>query len=128
MKTLICSTLVVLFSFGSVLQAERPASVDELNRLAVAASEDRKADREKLEQFFSSDLAQRALKQARMDPKQVTRAIASLDPDDAKRLAARAETAQRDFAAGALTNQQLTYIVIAIGTALLVILIFVAAD
>jgi len=42
------------------------------------------------------------------------------------RLASQTDKVQRDIAAGALTNTQITYIIIALATALLVTLIFVA--
>jgi len=47
-------------------------------------------------------------------------------PDVWARLAARTEKVRKDFAAGALTNQQITYIIIALATALIVVIIVVA--
>jgi hypothetical protein len=52
--------------------------------------------------------------------------VATLSPEELARLATKTNQIQTDFAAGALTNQQLTYIVIALGTAVLVLLIVAA--
>jgi len=49
-----------------------------------------------------------------------------LNDQELARLAARAEKANSDFAAGSLTNQELTYIVIALGTAVLILVIVAA--
>ena len=43
--------------------------------------------------------------------------------EELARLAARTDKVQRDMAAGALTNQQITYILIALGTAVLVLIL-----
>jgi len=49
-----------------------------------------------------------------------------LSDEELARLAARTEKVRKDFAAGALTNQQITYIIIALATALIVVIIVVA--
>jgi len=129
MRQFIAATLSFLLGIGGAVQAEdRRPSVEELRRLAESASETRMASRRKLERFFSSEPAQRALKKAKVDTRQVMHAIATLDQEDLDRLAARADKAQRDFAAGALSNEHLTYIVIALAAALFVLIIVVAAD
>ncbi len=66
------------------------------------------------------------MKKGRIDAGQVTKAIPTLTDEDLARLAQRAASAESDFAAGALSNQELTYIVIALATAV-VILVIVAA-
>ena len=53
----------------------------------------------------------------------MNKAIATLSPDELARLSARTTEIQNDFAAGALTNEQLTYIVIALATAVIVLII-----
>jgi hypothetical protein len=62
-----------------------------------------------------------------MDAEQVTAGVATLEDADLSRLAERARSYQADVAAGALNNQQITYILIALGTAV-IILVIVAAD
>jgi hypothetical protein len=58
-----------------------------------------------------------------LDYRKVDRAIATLSPDELAQLAAKTNALQKDFAAGALSNQELTYIVIALATAVIVLLI-----
>lgn len=95
--------------------------LSELNQRAVAAAEQRKRNLAELDRFFSSGSA--ALKAAGIDGTQVRQAAAMLNDDELSRMAAQARKARTDFAAGALSNQQITYILIALGTALVVLLI-----
>lgn len=92
--------------------------------LNSAAKRDQSA--KTLNQFFGSEAAQKALKNAGINPEQVTKAVSQLSDEELSELASRAGQAQQDFAAGSLDNQQLTYIIIALATAV-VILIIVAA-
>jgi hypothetical protein len=98
----------------------------ELQRHVISASQSRRENRATLERFFSSDAARRTLQGAGLDSAQVVRAVSVLSDEELARLAERARQAQSDFAAGALTNQQLTYIVIALGTAVFILIILAA--
>ena len=80
----------------------------------------------KVQKFFSEECVKKALKTTRMDPQKIQKAIPSLSDEELARLASQTDKVQRDIAAGALTNTQITYIIIALATALLVTLIFVA--
>ena len=57
---------------------------------------------------------------AGVDPQRRAR---DLSDEELARLAARTDKVQRDMAAGALNNQQITYILIALGTAVLVLIL-----
>ncbi|PYU89832.1 MAG: hypothetical protein DMG25_18250, partial [Acidobacteria bacterium] len=80
----------------------------------------------KVQRFFSEERVKKVLKTTRVDPQKVQKAIPSLSDEELARLASQTDKIQRDIAAGALTNTQITYIIIALATALLVTLIFVA--
>jgi hypothetical protein len=67
-----------------------------------------------------------ALQSARIDEGRVRQAVAMLNDEEQSRLAARADRVNRDLAAGTLSNQELTYIVIALATAVVVIVILKA--
>ena len=54
---------------------------------------------------------------------QVTAALPLLGDEELAQLASRAERAQADFAAGALSNQEITYILIALATAVIILVI-----
>lgn len=98
----------------------------ELHQAVQNAAQARQQNLAKVEKFFSQDAAQKALKTAKIDPAKVQKAAASLNDDELARLASRTDRVQNDISAGALTNLQITYIIIALATALIVILIFEA--
>jgi CHASE3 domain sensor protein len=100
--------------------------LSELQATLVAVAQHRQENISRLERFFTGDSAENALQGARLNGSQIRTAIAMLNDQELARLAARAEKANSDFAAGSLTNQELTYIVIALGTAVLILVIVAA--
>lgn len=76
-----------------------------------------------IDTFLSGDRAKQALRSANIDYSVVHNGVASLSDDELARLSARADKAQKDFAAGALTNEQITYIIIALATAVIILII-----
>jgi hypothetical protein len=102
---------------------EHVVSTADLHRELISAGEARQAGIVRVQKFLSSGPAPRVLKTARMDPQKIQKAVPYLSDQELARLVSQADKAQRDFAAGALTNEQLTYIVIAIATAVIVIVI-----
>ena len=109
-----------------LLAQEHVVSAKDLHRDLVAAAQARQGNQAKVLKFFSSEQANKALKSANLPYEKVQKAVSQLSDDELARLAATTERVQNDFAAGALTNQQITYIIIALATAVL-ILILVAA-
>src|SRR6266567_3569861 len=97
--------------------------ITELHSRTVAASDGRQSDLAKLDQFFSADAARQALHSVKLDGTQVQQAVALLSSEELARLASRTDKIQADLAAGALSNQELTYIVIALATAVLILVI-----
>jgi hypothetical protein len=96
-------------------------------RQEVARSQSvRRSNLTQVHSFFSSKPSQKALKVAHIEAALVDKAVPQLSDDELARLASKTNQIERDFRAGALTNQQLTYIIIAIATALIVILIYEA--
>lgn len=72
--------------------------------------------------FFSTPMAQRAMKMEHIDPAQVKKAIPTLSDSELANLSARANQAQQQFAAGTLsTNQMLLLIIV-----MLVVVVLVA--
>jgi hypothetical protein len=92
-------------------------------RSAVQA---RQANLAKVEKFFSSEPAKQALETVKLDSAMISHAVSFLSDEELARLATKSEKIQNDIAAGALTNQQITYILIALATAV-IILVIVAA-
>ena len=101
--------------------AEHVVSPSELQKAAVNASRSRQQNLDTLKEFFSSEKAQNALKAAHTDPEQVKQAVASLSDEELAKLAARAQKAQADFAAGNLTDRDLIIILVLIAALILII-------
>jgi len=95
----------------------------ELHARAISASDERQSDLARLDRFFSADAARQALHSVKLDGVQIHQAVALLSSEELARLASRADKIQADLAAGALSNQELTYIVIALATAVLILII-----
>ena len=100
--------------------------LSELHASVVAAGGKRQEYRSRLGRFFTGESAEKALQTAHLNGNQVRNAIALLDDQELASLAARAQKASSDFAGGALNNQELTYIIIALGTAVLILIIVAA--
>lgn len=98
-------------------------SSSDLERDVAAVSQARQSNLAQLDRFFSSEQAQKALKSAHIQYKEVQAAMSVLSDAELARLAAQSQKAQKDFAAGSLTNQQITYILIALATAVIVIIL-----
>lgn len=116
-------------AFAQAPQRRAPQHVvsaaDLQNAIAVSVAA-RQADQAKLESFLSTPRARQALQRAGMNYEVVRQAIPLLSAKELADLSARASKAQGQFQAGALTNTQITYIIIALATALIVILILKA--
>ena len=116
--------LAVIFPVMSVVAQENHlVPLTELHRDVAANTASRQANLEKVERFFSSQNAQQALRTVKLDGNQVTAALPLLGDEELAQLASRADRARSDFAAGALTNQEITYILIALATAVIILVI-----
>ena len=96
-----------------------PAELQQHLRTASAA---RQTDLRDVREFFSSEAVANCLPAA-LDSDRIVEVAPFLDDAELARLADTTRGIERDLKAGALTNQQLTYIVIALATAVVVILL-----
>lgn len=124
---------VMLLSVCALPLASQTAPADDhivpapvLHQSVRSATQAREANVAKIEKLFSSEPAQNAFRTVNIDPAKLTRGLSMLSDEEIARLAARSEKLQNDVAAGSLSNQQITYILIALGTAV-IILVIVAA-
>ncbi len=123
------ATACVLATFfavpqGLVAQAIAPShivSTADLQKAAVAATQTREHNLQTVQTFLSSEQAVKALKGAHMDPQQVKTAVSSLNDAELAKLAARADKAQANFAAGNLSDRDLIWIIVAIAALILII-------
>jgi hypothetical protein len=120
-------TLSFLLVIPQVLAAQTQAvSPSELQEAIKNSAQTQQKNRKDVEAFFSSEPARKGLKVGKIDYQRVQTAVVILSPDELARLAARTNQLQQDFAGGALSSQQTTYAVIALATAVLVLLIVAA--
>jgi hypothetical protein len=126
-------TVFVLGVWGTVsillpnlIAEDHVVKTSDLHQEILKASESRQSNLAKIQGFFSSESTQKALKNYKLDISKIKSAIPQLSDEELARLAAQTDKIQKDVAGGALTNQQITYIIIALATAV-VILIIVAA-
>lgn len=123
MKLYMILLIPIMLIMPQIASAQGPVvSQDELKQALLNASRTRKENLDQVRSFFSSDQAREGFKTAHVDSERVQKAVSSLDDTELSKLADQTRHIQNDFAAGALTNQQLTYIVIALATAVIVLI------
>jgi dihydrodipicolinate reductase len=96
-------------------------SPTDLKNAAVDASQTRQQNIDKLNSFFSSDQAQKALQSAHMNPQEVKKGVAGLSNEELAQLASRAQNAQNDFAAGNMSDRDLLILLVCIAALILII-------
>jgi hypothetical protein len=93
----------------------------ELQQQLLDAGRARAANMEKLSEFLTSPQAGQAFRRAHMDPVQMRAAVSTLSDRELAQLSVRAAQAQRDFAAGELTDRDLLLILVGIAALILII-------
>lgn len=123
-RSIAAAALVAIFAIpnNAVAQAANHlVSPSDLAKATVDASQQRQQNIDTLNEFFSSSKAQQALESAHMNPQQVKKAVSGLSDEELAQLAARANKAQMDFAAGNINDHDLLIILICIAALLLII-------
>ncbi len=121
-RIVIASVLAVLMLIPADLMAQsHVVSPADLQREMVAASQARQHNLQTVQQFLSTPTAAKAIKSAQMDPRQVQIAVSTLDDQELAQIAARADKAQVDFAAGRLSDRDLIWIIVGIAALVLII-------
>jgi hypothetical protein len=115
------------FAPAGLQAAEHVVPSEALTQRLESDAAQRAADEQALIRLFEAESSQKTLAAAGLDAQQAVAGVSALNADELSRLADRARAYQADVAAGALNNQQITYILIALGTAV-IILVIVAAD
>jgi hypothetical protein len=118
----IACILATIFAVPPGLPAQtHVVSPADLQKAALTATQARQQNRQTVRQFFSSEMAQKALQSAHLDGEQVNNAVSSLSDAELARLASRVQKAQADFAAGRLSDRDLIIILVAIAALILII-------
>ena len=104
-----------------VLAQNHVVSPLELQKDVAAASALRQKNVAQVESFLSSEEALRAMKSAHINYQEVKNAVRQLSDEDLAQLSARSEKAQKDFAAGTLSDRDLIFILLGIVVLVLII-------
>ncbi|MGZ7057162.1 MAG: PA2779 family protein [Candidatus Angelobacter sp.] len=124
LRVITACILVTIFAVPQSLLAQAHlVSPSDLQQQLLVASQSRRNNLETVQRFLSSATAEKAMRSLHADARQVTSAISSLSDQELAQMAARANKAQADFAAGNITDHDLLIILIAV---LVLILIIVA--
>jgi hypothetical protein len=107
----------------SAIADEHIVSTQALQQQVSKFSEKRKEDIATVQNFMSSSVAERAMKEAKMDPVQVRTAIPVLSNEELSNLSARVCDAQQKIAAGSMGPGFLTLIVIALAVIIIVAIV-----
>jgi hypothetical protein len=122
----VCSLCVLLLSLvlatpQDALSQNHVVPPSELQKDVAAASASRQKNVAQVESFLSSEEAQRAMKSAHINYQEVKNAVRQLNNEDLAQLSARSEKAQKDFAAGTLSDRDLLIILLCIAALVLII-------
>jgi len=123
-RVAVAFVLAAMFALPQNLMAQADRHVvspSELQQAVVKASTARQQNAEQIQQFFSSEKAQGALKAAHVNPEQVKSAVSTLNDAELAQLSSRVQKAQTDFAAGTLSDRDLIIILVAVAVLILVI-------
>lgn len=124
-RGLVVGALLCLAGMPSRSQGQAKQHVVSLNELkndAARPSESRRADEAAVKGLVSSEVGQKALKSAHLDLQKVDQAVSQLSDQDLAKLAERSRQAQKDFAAGTLSNRDLLWIILIIVAVLVIAL------
>ncbi|HEY2382676.1 MAG TPA: hypothetical protein VGK48_15995 [Terriglobia bacterium] len=124
MKSCLVALITITLMISQIAYAQAPiVSKDELKQALVDSAKTRKENLDQVRSFFSGNGPDQALQSAHIAPERVQKAVSALDDNELARLADQTRHIQNDFAAGALNNEQITYILIALATAVIVLIL-----
>jgi len=102
---------------------DHAVSAADLHQVLVDSARTRQTNVETVQKFFSSEVVKNALSKQIVTASKVEKAIPLLNDEELSQLASQCRQVDSDISAGALTNQQITYILIALATAVIVIIL-----
>ena len=105
---------------------EHAISNADLHQTLVDSAKARQTNVETVKKFFSSKVVKKTLSHQMMDFSKVEKAIPLLSDEELGKIASQCRQVESDISGGALSNQQITYIIIALATAVIILVIVVA--
>jgi hypothetical protein len=128
LQAIVPAVLIVLVSYPAGLLAqttsnEHIVSSNALQHNLQVSSATRQKNVETLTKFMSTPTAEKAMRDAKIDPVQVQTAIPTLSDSELANLSTRATDAQQKFSAGVLGTSMLTLIIVLIAIIIIVAII-----
>jgi hypothetical protein len=124
-RGLLLGALVVLLAwpsdiFSQALAEDHLVSSQALQQQIVSSSSARQKNISTVRDFLSSPAADRAMRDAKIDPVQVRTAIPTLSDEELANLAARSTDAQQKFSAGLISSTMLLLLIVIIAVIIIV--------
>ena len=114
--------LLALFSVPTCLMAQTHlVSPSALQQETLAATQARESHLQTVKQFLSSPTAEKAMQSAHVDAVKVRSAVSTLSNEELAQMAARADKAEADFAAGNMSDRDLILVMLGIVALILII-------
>jgi|SRR5215510_11204823 len=110
----------------SVLAADHAVPAANLHQALIDSAKTRQTNIETVQKFFSSQVVKKHLSERMVNLSKVEKAVPLLSDQELSQLASQCRQVESDISAGSLSNQQITYIVIALATAVIILIIVVA--
>ena len=131
LRTPLTMVLMIAFAWLAVpgqrlFADEHAVSAANLHQALMESAKTRQTNVETVQKFFKSEVVQTTLGQELLNSARVEKAIPLLNDEELSRLASQCRQVESDISAGELNNQEITYILIALGAAVIV-LVLVAA-
>jgi len=128
LQAIVPAILIVLVSYPAGILAQTApedhiVSSRNLQQHLETSSATRQKNVEALTRFMSTPQAEKAMRDAKIDPVQVQRAIPTLSDKELANLSSRATDAQQKFAAGVLGTSTVTLIIVLIAIIIIVAII-----
>jgi hypothetical protein len=105
---------------------DHAVSAADLHQALVDSAKTRQTNVDTVQKFFKSEVVQKTLGHQILNAAKVEKAIPLLNDEELDRLASQCSQVESDISAGALSNQEITYIIIALATAVIILVIVVA--
>ena len=128
LQAVVPAVLIVLVSYPAGLLAQTTSSdhvvsSDVLQQQVTSSSATRQQNVDTLKHFMSTPTAEKAMRDAKIDPVQVQTAIPTLSDSELASLSSRATDAQQKFSAGVLGTSMLTLIIVLIAIIIIVAIV-----
>jgi len=105
---------------------EHAVTAADLHQALVDSATTRQTNAETVQKFFKSEVVQKTLGHQIVNAAKVEKAIPLLNDEELGRLAAQCQRVESDISAGELNNQEMTYILIALATAVIILVLVIA--